>query len=400
MIEELRAIHQQIADSFDTNEERYLAPLVNWENQSICIRGARGVGKTTLLLQHYRKHYQSAETCLYISGDNIFVIANGLYAIAREHFKYGGKAIIIDEIHKYPNWAQELKNIIDTYRYAKIMISGSSSLDLTKAAYDLSRRVVYYDLTGFSFREYLHFVQGLSFPEVTLDEILTKHTKLSAQFSRIPVLKYFSDYLCSGYYPYILEGIESYYQKVSNSIEKVLFEDIAVIFNLTQPKLPILKKLLWLISTSQPFTPNIAGISRDVGISKEYVYTYLEFLEMAGLLRTVREDTGGAKMLRKPGKIYFDNPNLLYALNGAIKKETLTGPVRETFFINQLRCRHKVSLHPGTDFLVDDRYAFEIGGSSKKQKQLKGISNSFIAMDGIETGAGNKIPLYLFGLLY
>ena len=368
----------------------------------MCIRDRpRGVGKTTLLIQHYFEKYGSPELCLYISGDNINVVSNGLYNIVREHFKYGGKAIIIDEIHKYPNWAQELKNSIDTYKNGKFIISGSSSLDLIKAKYDLSRRVVYYHLNGFSFREYLSFVEGIDLPALTLSEILKNHSSISTDIcSKTKILKHFEEYLVQGYYPFILEGKGEYFQKVLNCIEKVLYEDIAVIFNLTQTKLPILKKMLWLISTSNPFVPNIAGMSRDLGISKEYVYSYLEFLETAGILSSVNENTEGAKLVRKAGKIYFENPNIPIAINGAIKKDTQTGMMRETFFLNQMNSHHKVSLHKQCDFLVDNALSFEIGGPSKKTTQIREISDSIIAMDGIETGYGRKIPLYLFGFLY
>ncbi len=401
MLDELRSIHNDTVSSYDQKKRRYIESQINWENQCICLSGPRGVGKTTLLIQHYLEKYGSPELCLYISGDNINVISNGLYNIAREHFKYGGKAIIIDEIHKYPNWAQELKNSIDTYKNGKFIISGSSSLDLIKAKYDLSRRVVYYNMKGFSFREYLSFAEGIDLPVLDLNEILKNHSSISTGIcSKTKILKHFDEYMTHGYYPFILEGKDEYFQKVLNCIEKVLYEDIAVIFNLTQPKLPILKKMLWLISTSNPFVPNIAGMSRDLGISKEYVYSYLEFLETAGILNSVNENTEGAKLVRKAGKIYFENPNIPVAINGAIKKETLTGMMRETFFLNQLNLLHKVSLHKQCDFLVDDTFSFEIGGPSKKTAQIREINDGLIAMDGIETGYGRKIPLYLFGFLY
>jgi len=256
-------------------------------------------------------------------------------------------------------------------------------------------------MKGFSFREYLSFAEGIDLPVLNLNEILKNHSSISTGIcSKTKILKHFDKYLTHGYYPFILEGKDEYFQKVLNCIEKVLYEDIAVIFNLTQPKLPILKKMLWLISTSNPFVPNIAGMSRDLGISKEYVYSYLEFLETAGILNSVNENTEGAKLVRKAGKIYFENPNIPVAINGAIKKETLTGMMRETFFLNQLYLLHKVSLHKQCDFLVDNTFSFEIGGPSKKTAQIREINDGLIAMDGIETGYGRKIPLYLFGFLY
>jgi len=374
MLGELHAIHNSVVETMSYTKQRYLMPEINWDNHCVAIRGFRGVGKTTLLLQHYKEQYSSSEKCLYISGDSINVVAYGLYNVVRDHFKYGGKAIIIDEIHKYPNWAQELKNSIDTYKDGKFLISGSSSLNLTKATYDLSRRVVYYDLAGFSFREYLDFVHGITFSTLTFDEILQKHTFHASEISRsIPILKYFNEYLLHGYYPFILEGKKEYSQKVLSTIEKVLFEDIAVIFNLTQAKLPVLKKILWLISTAHPFIPNITGMSRDLGISKEYVYAYLEFLEMSGILSMVRNEAKGARLVRKSGKIYFDNSNLPAAITRSIQNETEIGSMRETFFLNQLKNIHRVALHSKTDFMVDGHFAFEIGGASKKVKQISDI---------------------------
>ncbi len=402
MLQELFSIHHQIAGDIKFGKKRFLANTINWGNQSIGVRGPRGTGKTTLLIQHYHEAYGSPERCLYISGDNIHIVSNGLYQTVRDYFSYGGEAIIIDEIHKYPNWAQELKNSIDTYRGKHFLVSGSSALDLTKATYDLSRRVVYYELPGFSFREYLLFRYGYDFPPYSLDDIVSRHAIIASDIAgKMPVLRLFDEYLRIGYYPYILEGTESYAQKVLSIVEKTLFEDVAVIANLTQPKLPILKKMLWLIATSEPFVPNIAGMSRDLGISKEYVYLYLEYLERAGLIITLRLDADGAGFVRKPGKMYLENPNLLSVLNGSLQKETLVGGMRETFFANQLKnAGIKVSLHPGTDFLVNRRFAVEVGGPSKKEHQIKGITDSFRALDGIDIGAGDTIPLYLFGFLY
>jgi uncharacterized protein len=401
MLQELYSIHHQVVRSMSFERRRYLYDLINWDNQCICIRGARGVGKTALLIQHQKNDYASVEQCLYLSGDNILVVASGLYQTIRDYFARGGETVIVDEIHKYPNWAQELKNCVDTYRDRRLLVSGSSSLDLTRASYDLSRRVVYYDLPGLSFREYLAFRHGIELPVLTLREILEDHVDIAAAISgEFPVLRRFDEYLAGGYYPYFLEGEEEYPQKVMNSIEKVLFEDIAVTFNLTQAKLPTLKRILWLVATSNPFVPNIAGMSRDLGISKEYVYNYLEFLERAGLITTLRAKTG-APVARKPGKIYFENTNLLFALNGSLHKESLVGSSRETFFANQLgNAGHGVSLHAAVDFLVDERYAFEIGGRSKRKKQARGLAESYRALAGIDIGAGERIPLYLFGFLY
>lgn len=395
MLEELRAIHNITVSTYKYAKKRYLYSQINWENRAICITGPRWVGKTTLLIQHYHSFYRSSQECLYISADNINVISYGLYNTIRDHFKYGGKSILIDEIHKYSNWSQEIKNCIDIYRNKYFVISGSSSLDLKKSKYDLSRRLVFYELTGFSFREYLYFVHDLKYSCQTLDSIIQNNISLSEGIaSKIPVLKYFSDYLFHGYYPFILEGKKEYYLKVLNCIEKVLFEDIAIVFNVQASKLPILKKMLWLISTSNPFIPNISGMSSNLGISKEYVYIYIEFLEMAGIIINIRSNTKGAKYIRKPGKIYFDNTNIPVSINGSIKKTTQIGTLRETFFLNQLKSLHLVELANNCDFIVDHSMPFEIGGKNKK------AGNALLALDEIEIGSQKIIPLYLFGFLY
>ncbi len=401
MLQKLFAIHNSVLEGFDSTRKRYLYDRINWDVQALCVTGARGVGKTTLLLQHYKERYDDPRQCLYISGDSIHVAALGLFDSVQKYFDHGGKAVIIDEIHKYPNWAQELKNIIDTFRNRKILVSGSSSLDLKRAKYDLSRRVVYYELKGLSFREYLAFSYGLDLPSSPLDTVLRDHVAIASDLSaRQPVLQRFKEYLQHGFYPYYLEGVNEYPHRVMNTVEKVLFEDIAVIDNLTQAKLPVLKKMLWLLASSKPFMLNLSGMSRDLGITRTYVAHYLELLELAGLVTLLTPDAKGAALVRKSGKLYFDNTNLIYAIEGSLPNDAESGTLRETFLVNQLRTKHAVTLHDKADLIVDGDLAVEIGGTSKKKKQLRGATKGIVAMDGVTVGAGDTIPLYLFGMLY
>ena len=397
----LLAIHAHSVRGISLDKKRYLYSQINWDSRALCLAGARGTGKTTMLLQYYLECYNDPGRCLYISADNIQVMGYGLFAIARDFFAHGGEALIIDEAHKYPGWSQEVKNIFDTFKDKKIMLSGSSTLDLTRARYDLSRRVVYHSLVGLSFREYLDFRLNIAVKPLKLADILADHPAIASELlSRGPMLKYFNDYLKCGYYPFFLEGRPDYESKVLGVIEKVLFEDVSVSYNLPQAKIPVLKKLLWLIATSHPFQLNMDGLAGDLGVSRPSLYNYLDILETGGLLRSLYSAARGAKRIRKPAKLLFENPNLLSAIAGSAKDEASIGTLRETFFAAMLAPAHKLALEAKADFLVDDQLLFEIGGRNKGKKQIAGKPGAYLVQDGIEIGFAEKIPLYLFGFLY
>ncbi len=265
----------------------------------------------------------------------------------------------------------------------------------------MSRRVVYYQLPGLSFREFLYFTKGEKFPVISLKEIINNHTQLSESLKLpSPLLKIFNEYIHFGYYPFFLEGTKEYFSKLQNIIEKVLFEDLTTVFNISQSKLPAIKKLIWLIASSQPFIPNIDRISKSLGISREYVYHYIDCLEKAGLLLLVRRSGSGFKAVRKPGKIYLENSSLIETISEETGFDALLGNIRETFFANQLNSVTTVTVPPKGDFMINENYVFEIGGKNKDFSQIKNRQNSFLALDGIEIGHGQKIPLYLFGFLY
>jgi uncharacterized protein len=399
-LEELMAIHGQVMSTIPTTTKRYLFNGIDWKTKAICVQGERGVGKTTLICQYLLEQYQSVDKALYVSADNINVTALGLFNIARTFFSYDGQALFIDEIHKYPNWAVELKNIIDTYRGHQIILTGSSSLDLHQGKSDLSRRVVYHKLAGLSFREYLKLAHAIDVDPILLNDIFHHHVKIADQFKTMPILKYFKEYLENGYYPFFLEGINDYLQKVNNIIEKVIFEDIAVIYNLRQTTLPILKKLLWLIATSSGLLPNIDRISKNLQVSREVVYNCLEYLNHSGLINNIYAEARGMKLIRKPGKIYLCNTNLLNAINGTLNLSSNIGGMRETFFVNQISANLKINLHDHGDFVVGGKYIVEVGGQGKTQKQIKSLNDAYLALDGIVIGFGKRIPLFLFGFLY
>lgn len=400
MLSDLFQIHHEVMACLPTEIHRYLYHDIRWEAQALAIIGSRGVGKTTLMCQALKSQYQSVEKGLYISADNIHVLSTGLFAIAQQYFQHGGEAIFIDEVHKYPDWSLELKNIIDTFKSKKIVFSASSALELKQSKADLSRRVVYYEMQGLSFREYLHFAHGIQLNAYSFDEILTQHVSIASELKSHTMLKHFQDYLQYGYYPFFLEGIADYTQKISNVIEKVIFEDVAVIYNLKPSSQTVLKKLIWLVATSNGLSPVIDTISKNIGVSREMIYQSLEHLANAGIFTNVYPDAQGAKLIRKPGKVYIDNTNLLYSINSSLKQQHNDGHIRETFFVNQVSPWYSLKLHDKGDYLIEDKIVIEVGGPSKTHKQIKGLENAYLALDNIEIGMQTKIPLYLFGLLY
>lgn len=400
MLDDLVAIHQEVMKTTPVSFHRYLFSLMNWEARGLCVLGDRGVGKTTMLCQDLLARYKTADKALYLSADHINVLSKGLFIIAAQYFAYGGDALYIDEVHKSPDWSLEIKNILDTYKNKQVIFSASSSIDLNKSKGDLSRRVVYHRLQGLSFREYLVLVTKESLPSLTLDQVLNDHVAIATSLSHLPILKHFQNYLRNGYYPFFLEGTDDYLSKVHNVIEKVLFEDLAVVYNLKQSTLPILKKILWLIATANGLIPNIDKMSKNLGVARETVYNCLSYLSQSGLLNELFTADKGNQLVRKPGKIYLQNTNLLYAIHGTLKLQNDQGALRETFFVNQVGAHHKILFHDRGDFFVDDQVVIEVGGKNKSDDQIQGQKKAYLAIDGITTGLGIKIPLYLFGFLY
>lgn len=401
MIEEFVRTQIKLVSYINPSFKRYLYPTINWKERCLGILGARGVGKTTLMLQYYKETFTDPKDCLYVSCDDLSLPSIGLRNLAEEFYSYGGDTLILDEIHKYPNWSQELKNIYDSHPEKRIIFSGSSMLDIIRGKYDLSRRVVTYKLQGLSFREYLNLDSSLDIRKYRLADILAEHGEIAQGLSRdVKVLRQFKNYLAYGYYPYFLEGKDIYAQKIVNALEKVLYEDIPSVYPLKSSAIPVLKKIVYLVATSHPFVPNMERISSAVEVSKEYVYYYLDYLEKAGVFRLLHSQAKGFGLLRKPEKIYMDNPNLVCALSP--QEAFNQGALRECFFVNQLGLEHEVN-YPASrigDFVVDGKYMFEVGGKGKGTDQIKTEKNAYLACDGIEFGYGVKIPLYLFGLLY
>lgn len=397
---EIYLLHENYIETVELSFKRYNYSLLPWSESGLGIIGPRGVGKTTLFLQHLKEVYDSPEYGLYISADHPVVLAKGLLQIAKEHFQLRGKCLVIDEIHKYPNWSTELKSILDTNKKNKIYFSGSSAIEITKSSADLSRRVHIHPLEGLSFREYLNLTYKDTWPAYTLSDILDNHVELSRKLKSKTegILAKFKDYLHHGYYPFYMESTKTFQLRLQNLIDKIIFEDIASAFNLTQSKLPMLKKLLLIAATSTTFTPNIESLSQEIGTSREYTYLFIEYLKKGGLIQTVYSTDTSPKKFKKPEKILINNPNLFHTLIVDVESQHL-GSLREIFFLNHISKSHTVSAAEKGDFKVG-KWVFEVGGKSKDGKQIAAVKNSFLVADNFEIGAGNKIPLYLFGFLY
>jgi len=380
-----------------TSKVRNFIDTIDWTNRFIGIKGSRGVGKTTLLLQYIRLNFKPDKSVLYISLDNLYFLENNLYDLVDDFYKKGGQFIAIDEVHKYTNWAIEIKNIYDNMPDLKLVFTGFSLLQIHQAKADLSRRVVLYDMPGLSFREFLQFETNVNFNTHTLQDIVENHVALSIEISqKVKPLHHFGNYLNYGYYPFYLENKTSFHQKLSEVLLTVLEVDIPQYALVQTANIVMLKKLLAVISNSVPFKPNMNSISERTGISLNTMKNYLKLLNEAQLLNLLYVEDKGINSLGKPEKIYLNNSNLIYNLG----KEADIGAIRETFFFNQLQQSTVVYAAKHVDFEVKPGYFFELGGRNKKQHQMKNNEASFLVKDNIEIGTDINIPLWLFGFLY
>ena len=379
-----------------TQQVRDFMHTIDWSNRFIGIKGSRGVGKTTLLLQYIRLNFEPNTSVLYVSLDHLYFLENTLYNLVSEFYSKGGLFIAIDEVHKYPNWAIEIKNIYDDMPYLRLVFTGSSLLHIQQAKADLSRRVVVYSMPGLSFREFVQFETQMPLESYTLKEITKNHVAISVQvLQKIKPLQYFENYLYYGYYPFYIENKKSFHQKLSEVILTVLEVDIPQYASISVSNGVLLKKLLSVISNSVPFKPNMNAISERTGISLNTMKNYLKLLNDAQLLQLLYAEDKGINSLGKPEKIFLHNPNLI--TNLGINADI--GSIRETFFLNQVQYLHPTFASSSVDFKVG-AYEFEVGGRNKKKKQIQEIPNAFIVKDDIEIGYGNVIPLWLFGFLY
>jgi predicted AAA+ superfamily ATPase len=388
-MDKLIALYKRLLSLTDTFFLRYLHDKVDWNARLIGIVGARGVGKTTLLLQHI-KLYLDTEITVYVNADDAYFSENRLFDFAETFYKLGGKHLFIDEIHKYPDWSKELKMCYDYFPDMQVVFTGSSILDIYRGSDDLSRRALSYFLAGMSFREYLNMSQGLQIPARSLDEIIANGGDLPVEHP-LPLYK---QYLQNGFYPFYREpGFE---QRLQNMLNQTLENDIPLYARMNVATSRKLKQLLYIIAQSAPFKPNINKIAEMIGIHRNQIKDYFHYMEQAGLIMQLQSDTGGVRALGKTEKVYLNNPNLIY---GLANETADTGNLRETFFLNQMSVNHSVVASSKADFVIG-KYTFEVGGKNKGQRQIAGLDNALIVKDDIEYGYRNILPLWAFGMNY
>jgi len=404
MADMLQTIFHRLLTSLDIDTRRYLYPSFRLDNRLIGLAGPRGVGKTTMLLQFIRET-QDISSVLYFSADNIFFSSNSLFDYVCHLYETEGiRVFFIDEAHKYKSWSQELKNIYDSFPDVTIVFSGSSSMDLVKGAYDLSRRGVMHHLYGLSFREYLNFSTGQKYPVVDFATLVADRRRLSAELASIPRLKgYFKEYLQLGYYPFVFESGNSHYEKLANVIEKTVHEDIASYYSLKTTNLHFFKQILHYLCTTPPGRVNAYNLAKTLGLDSKTALHYLLILQETGLVRLIYSDKKGSALIRKPVKVFVDNTTLLYMINETLGLDVNVGTARELFFLSMVQNSGEKVFYSndGGDYCCQD-IVFEIGGRGKGRKQIKGISGhqAFLVKDDILHASAETIPLWLFGFLY
>ena len=381
----------EVTDTF----VRYLWKEVDWSQRLILLLGHRGVGKTTLLLQQMKK---DSSKSIYLSLDDYYFEEKRLIEVISALYDLGYRSFYLDEIHRYVHWSKELKNVYDDFTDSKFIVTGSSILEISKGQEDLSRRAVVYPLVGLSFREFLLLEEKIDLQVLSLEEIIHNHSEISAEYiDHFDVKTTFKNYLNYGYYPFYREGKRVYHQKLQETTNLVIDSDITPFEELNYATVRVMKKLLYVISQSVPFIPNISKLAEKMGVTRNTILKLLDILDKAQLLSLLHTSTEGISKLQKPEKIYLQNTNLAYMF---AYESPNVGNLRETFFFNQFQVKHQVTAPKYGDFMVDSKYVFEVGGTSKTSKQIQGVPNAYLAIDGIEGWVGNRIPLWLFGFLY
>ena len=388
--------HRKLA-AVDLHFKRYIYDQINWNVSMVGIKGARGVGKTTLILQHIKETFTDLDKVMYVSLDNIWFGTHKLEDLVEFLYTHGVTHLFLDEVHRYENWSILLKNFNDSYPDLNIVYTGSCMLKINESIADLSRRQTIYELHGLSFREYLEYEGILKSRPLSLDEILENHVSFSMNMiSKIKVLKHFEDYLKKGYYPYYKESGQDYLIRLSEVCRLVIEQDIPAVTDIQYSTLKKLKTLLMVIAENIPLEPNINKLSAQLESTRDMTLKLLYLLDEAGLISLLTDKAKDYKHLVGPKKIYLDNTNLMYALGSKVS----VGTIRETFFSNQTGTHHSLTMPKQGDFKVDGKYLFEVGGSGKTFDQIADLPDSYLAIDGIETGSGKRIPLWVFGFLY
>lgn len=401
MVEDISILRQAMSNRLQhvtTTFYRYLFSQINWANRLIGIRGCRGVGKTTLILQHIKEDFADRQSVLYASVDHGWFQMHSLYDLAQYHQQHGGTHLFLDEVHHYHNWQTEIKNIYDDFPSLHIVFTGSSMLHLNMEAGDLSRRLRMYTLQVMSLREYIAIEQGVVLPVYPIEDVLNDSVNIASHLAeQMTIQPLFEKYLLHGCYPFFKEEGDGFDQRLQETIWLVLERDWPAIEEVNYATIQKTKRLLMVLAEAVPLTPNMTELFAAVETNREGGLRMLYTLEKAGLLALLSRQPRSLGLLRKPDKIYLGNSNLMNALS----PNPNIGTVRETFFYNQLYAAgNEVLLASNGDFIVNRKYTIEVGGATKKFKQIKDIENSYLAVDNTPVGDVNRIPLWLFGFLY
>ncbi len=372
--------------------KRYMYDKLPWEARLVGLMGPRGVGKSTLVLQHIKEQEEDAyNKSLYVSADHSYFTTHTLIDTADQFVREGGEWLYIDEVHKYDGWSRELKQIYDTHPELHVFFTGSSILDILDGEADLSRRVLLYDMQGLSFREYLEMFHGIKTQVRSLQDILDGKVQIEGLQHPLP---YFAQYLREGYYPFSKEGY--FQQRLQQVIRLTMEVDIPQYANMSPATGKKLRRMLTIIAGNVPYKPEATGLANEIKVSRNDIPAYLLYMEKAGMIGQLRDETGGMRGLGKIEKVYLDNTNIIYALSG---DNANIGNVRETFFYNQTRLNLDVTSSKVSDFTIG-KYTFEVGGAKKSHKQVQGVANAYVVRDDMEYANGDVLPLWSFGLLY
>ena len=397
-MEDLLNLSGKLVKEVPVKFKRYLFEKINWNNRLIGIKGARGTGKTTLLLQWLKQKQIPSSKGAYLSLDDIFFTSHSLLDFGNEFYQKGGKILMLDEVHKYPHWAREIKNLYDRYSDLQIIFTGSSIIDISRQEGDLSRRAMMYELRGLSYREYLKMNGYLNIEAIPMDIIMDSNHDIRAIF---PIdfrpLEHFDDYLMHGYYPFYSEDKSGYHMRLRQLVRQIVETDMAEIKGFDIRNAKKMLQLIYIIAQQVPFKPNIVKLSHKSQIHRNSITNYLYFLQEARLIRLLYPSGVSIATLQKPEKIFLNDSNLLYAIS---ENQISKGIIRETFFLNQVSVLHRVNQPENCDFEVNGKYLFEVGGARKNNKQIIGLTNAFVVKDNVEYPAGNALPLWIFGFLY
>lgn len=395
-MQRLNQRYQQLLDETTLDFTRYIYRQINWDNRLILLKGPKGVGKTTMLLQHIKRTFDDTSKAFYAPVDTSWFSTHTIVDLADYLVSHGVTHLFLDEVHKYHGWDRQIKEIYDAYPKLHIVITGSSMLQLSETDADLSRRCRKYVMQGLSFREYLEFEHIAQLSPIPLEEILHNHPTIAAHLTnQMPIQKYFEQYLEHGYYPFYKEEGDGFAARLEEEVDWIINVEIPAVEDVSYELVYKTKILLGILAELNPYTLNISDLASKLGASRDSVYKMLDLLQKAGLIRRLYQKSNGMKKLQKPEKILFDNTNLMYALS----PNTDIGTLRETFSANMFSTS-KLAMPAKGDLLIDNTYTFEVGGKNKDYAQIANLPDSYVIADGIDVGIGNKIPMWLFGFLY